>query len=288
MLPALISEESSPVPQMFRPLLPALVSTLGCLALALGLAACKPPVYPACKKDKHCKAELGEKCIDKQCQECAKDEECAGKGAGFVCKEFHCQDPAAAGKPPGGGEIGDPCTSQPECTGGWACTEGKCAMCTDNAQCGPSTCNLDTGRCSDTGQCQTDDQCEMDEICDGNTCVFSGAGAGSTGPCGLDAVYFGFDAESVGDKQAEQLKALAACITQQNKSVILEAHADNVGTEEYNILLTDRRGNAVKKILVDNGAPPALLQVISKGDLMAQGATEDQRSKERRVQFVWP
>ena len=222
------------------------------------------------------------------CQECAKDEECAGKGAGFVCKEFHCQDPAAAGKPPGGGEIGDPCASQPECTGGWACTEGKCAMCTDNAQCGASTCNLDTGRCSDTGQCQTDDQCEMDEICDGNTCVFSGAGAGSTGPCGLDAVYFGFDAESVGDKQAEQLKALAACITQQNKNVILEAHADDVGTEEYNILLTDRRGNAVKKILVDNGAPPALLQVISKGDLEAQGASEDQRSKERRVQFVWP
>lgn len=272
---------------MLRPLLPALVSTLGLLALASGLTACKPE-YPACRKDKHCKAELGEKCVDKVCQECKTDAECAGKGAGFVCKEFHCQDPSLTGDKQGGGEIGDPCTSQATCTGGWACTEGKCAMCTDDAQCSPSTCNTETGRCSNTGQCQTDDQCQMDEICDGGTCVFSGTTGGSTGPCGLEAVYFGFDADSVGDKQAEQLKALAACIVQQNKKVVLEADADGVGTEEYNILLTERRGTAVKKFLLDNGVPETLLEVISKGDLEAQGATEEQRHKERRVQFLWP
>jgi len=274
--------------KMFRPVLPALVSTLGGLAFAFGLAGCKPPPYPECKKDKHCKAELGEKCVEKKCQECATNAECTAKGANFVCHELHCKDPATIPKTGGGGEIGDPCASQPDCTGGWACAEGKCAMCTDDAQCSGSPCNLTTGRCSDTGQCQTDDQCGMDEICDGNTCVFSGVEGAAAGPCGLDAVYFGFDAESPGDKQTEELKTLAACIVQQNKNVILEAHADNVGTEEYNILLTDRRGNAVKKILVDNGVPDALLQVISKGDLEAQGANEDQRSKERRVQFKWP
>jgi peptidoglycan-associated lipoprotein len=272
---------------MLRPLVvPALVSTLGCLALAFGLTGCKAPTYPACKKDKHCKAELGEKCVEGSCQECKTDAECAPKGPGLVCQEFHCKTPAAKG--PGGGEIGDPCAAQPDCTGGWACSEGKCAMCTDDAQCSPSTCNKDTGRCSNTGQCQLDSECPMDEICDGGTCVFSGAGGDTTGPCGLDAVYFGFDADNVGDKQSEQLKALATCIAQQNKNVILEAHADNVGTEEYNIQLADRRGSAVKKFLVDNGAPEPLLQVISKGDLEAQGASEDQRSKERRVQFVWP
>lgn len=275
----------SPMP---RPQRSALVSTLGLLALAFGLSACKPPVYPACKKDKHCKADLKEKCVEGNCQECTANEECAAKTPGFVCHEFHCKDPATIGKTPaGGGEIGDPCAAQPDCTGGWACTDGKCAMCTEDAQCPASKCNLETGRCSDTGQCQTDDQCGMDEICDGNTCVFSGV-EGGTGPCGLEAVYFGFDAEGVGDKQTEELKTLAACIAQQNKPVVLEAHADNVGTEEYNILLTDRRGAAVKKILVDNGAPEPLLQVISKGDLEAQGANEDQRSKERRVQFKWP
>ncbi len=272
---------------MIRHLLPAIT----CISLAFGLAACKKPEYPACKKDKHCKVDLGEKCVDGSCQNCTTNEDCGDKGAGFVCHEFRCQDPAliTEGGGAGGGEIGDPCASQSDCFGGWACTAGQCATCTDDMQCSPSTCNLDTGRCSNTGQCQTDDQCPMDEICDGGTCVFAGGnGGGGTDPCGLDAVYFGFDADKVGDKQAEDLEALATCMTEQNKNVILEAHADNVGTEEYNILLTERRGGSVKQMLVANGVPEALLQVIAKGDLESQGASEDQRAKERRVQFIWP
>lgn len=268
----------------YRPVLPALVPTLVGLALAFGFSACKFE-YPKCKKDAQCKAELAEKCIDGACQECTKNEECAGKGAGFVCQEFHCKDPNLGKSGSGGGEIGDPCASQIDCTGGWACNDGKCAMCTDDAQCSPSTCNLETGRCSDTGQCKADSECATEEICDGGTCVFSGAGGAGT--CGVDAVYFGFDGISVGDKQLEKLKALATCIAQQNKPVTLEAHADSVGTEEYNIMLTDRRGGEVKKILVENGAPDALLQVVSKGDLEAKAANEGERSKERRVQFVW-
>ena len=198
-------------------------------------------------------------------------------------------DPATIGKDggAGGGEIGDPCTSQGDCTGGWACTEGKCAECSDDTQCSPSTCNKETGRCSNTGQCQTDDECAMDEICDGGTCVFSGGGGDVGGPCGVDAVFFGFDDDTVGDKQLEDLKKLATCIAEQKKPVTLEAHADNVGTEEYNILLTDRRGGSVKKQLVELGAPEELLTVVSKGDLESTGASEAERSKERRVEFIF-
>lgn len=261
------------------------------LVMVLPLGGCKPE-YPKCKKDKHCKVDLGEKCVDGSCQNCATDADCVGKGNGFVCHEFRCQDPALITEGgAGGGEIGDPCTSQPDCTGGWACTEGKCAQCTDDIQCSPSTCNLDTGRCSNTGQCQTDDQCKMDEICDGGTCVFSGPGGSGGdvgGPCGLDAVYFGFDSDTVGDKQGADLKALATCIAEQGRNVILEAHADNVGTEEYNILLTERRGKSVKDMLINNGAPENLLQVVAKGDLEAQGTSEADRAKERNVTFVWP
>ena len=65
---------------MLRTLLPALAPMLGCLALAFGLAACKKPEYPACKKDKHCKVDLGEKCVDGSCQNCTKNEDCADKG----------------------------------------------------------------------------------------------------------------------------------------------------------------------------------------------------------------
>jgi len=66
----------------------------------------------------------------------------------------------------------------------------------------------------------------------------------------------------------DQLKGLAECFKTQNKLVYLEAHADSRGTEEYNIMLTDRRGNGVKKFLEDLGVTAANMQVVSKGDLV--------------------
>jgi peptidoglycan-associated lipoprotein len=130
----------------------------------------------------------------------------------------------------------------------------------------------------------------MDEICDGSTCVFSGPDPDpGAGPCGLSAVYFGFDNDTVGADQASELEALAKCIADNGKQVILEAHADDVGTEEYNILLTERRGVNVKNFLVEKGAPAELLQVVAKGDLEASATGDERdRSKDRRVQFVWP
>lgn len=261
------------------------------LGLGLTLSACKKPQYPACKKDKHCKVDLGEKCVDGSCQNCTTDADCAGKGAASVCHEFRCQDPTQidqAGGAGGGSELGGPCTQTLDCVGGYVCTAGACSQCSDDIECSPSTCNFDTGRCAAGGQCQTDDQCPMDEICDGGMCIFSGTGPTGTGPCGLEAVYFAFDSDKLTPKSEEELKGLASCIAENNQQVYLEAHADNVGTEEYNILLTEKRGNGVKAFLTDNGAPAELLQVIAKGNLEASGATESERSKDRRVQFVWP
>ena len=77
---------------------------LSALALALTLpsAGCKPPEYPECKKDKHCKQDLGEKCVDGKCQNCVEDADCAGKGPNgedWTCFELRCVDPAEV---PGG------------------------------------------------------------------------------------------------------------------------------------------------------------------------------------------
>jgi peptidoglycan-associated lipoprotein len=206
-----------------------------------------------------------------------------------VCHEFRCQDPSqidAGGG--GGGELGDPCTARSDCAGGFACTAGTCSQCTADAECAPSTCNLDTGRCSAEGQCTTDDECPMDEICDGGMCIFSGSSDPGGGPCGLDAVFFAFDSDKLTPKSQQELEGLASCIGEQGRQVFLEAHADNVGTEEYNILLTERRGASVKSALVGAGAPEDLLQVIAKGNLEASGTTESERAKDRRVQFIWP
>ena len=128
----------------------------------------------------------------------------------------------------------------------------------------------------------------MDEICDGGMCVFSGIPeGGGNNPCGIDAIYFGFDSPKLTPETEENLKSAAQCIADQGRLVYLESHADPRGTEEYNILLTDRRGQAVKKFLQDLGVPPENMQVISKGSLEARGTDEQSYADDRRVEFVW-
>lgn len=281
---------------MLSRLTPPLLA-LGALSVAL-LAGCKAPEYPLCKKDKHCKEELGETCIEGTCQNCKTDAECTDKAPNTKCHEFRCQDPSQIqGGEVGADGLGAPCVQSAECMGGLVCKAGACSACTEDFDCSPGTCNLGTGRCdaggnmAGGGSCTTDDQCAMDEICDAGMCVFSGDyGGGPDGqvasPCGVDAVFFGFDSPQLTPETQNTLKGLAQCMQDSANNWILEAHADSRGTEEYNILLTDRRGQGVADFLVNLGVPAEKMQVISKGSLEATGTDEGSMSKDRRVQFI--
>jgi peptidoglycan-associated lipoprotein len=273
-------------------------SLLGLVAtglMAMSLSACKKPEYPACKRNKHCNQEMGEKCVDGQCQNCVENSECAGKGPegmDYVCSDYRCVDPAEAAGAGGAGQ-GSPCTSSLDCTGGLVCKAGACDFCADDMDCPTGTCDLGTGLCSDgmpgsPGSCSVDDDCAIDEICDGGMCIFSGDYQGDGEVlCELQAVFFGFDSPKLTPETEAKLQAAAECIATQGRLVYLEAHADPRGTEEYNILLTDRRGQGVKSFLVNLGVPPENMQVISKGSLEARGSDEASYADDRRVEFIW-
>jgi peptidoglycan-associated lipoprotein len=270
----------------FTPLLASAVLFL------LPSTGCKKPEYPACKKDKHCDSELNETCVDGNCQNCKADADCEAISAdlaGFVCHEFRCTDPTAL--PPAGsgtGDQGDPCTQITDCVGGLTCKAGSCDFCTEDTDCGSSTCNLESGRCGPEGQCSIDDDCAMDEICDGGMCIFSGDyGGDGEVLCDLEAIFFAFDSDVLTPTAQEKMQAAAACMAEQGRNVILEAHADNLGTEEYNILLTDKRGTAVKNAFTEYGVPAETMTVVSKGALEAMGSDEASRAKDRRVQLMW-
>mgnify|MGYP003949035617 FL=1 len=127
------------------------------------------------------------------------------------------------------------------------------------------------------------------EICDGGMCIFSGDyGGDGEMVCNLKAVFFGFDSPQLTPETQTDLKAAADCIKNEGRLVYLEAHADGRGTEEYNILLTDKRGQGVKSFLQNLGVPPENMQVISKGSLEATGSDEAGYAQDRRVEFVWP
>lgn len=54
-------------------------------------------------------------------------------------------------------------------------------------------------------------------------------------------------------------------LTNTDYSVVVEGHADEQGTREYNLALGARRANAVQEFLVSRGVSPARVRTVSFG-----------------------
>ncbi|MEW5972631.1 MAG: OmpA family protein, partial [Pseudomonadota bacterium] len=64
-------------------------------------------------------------------------------------------------------------------------------------------------------------------------------------------VYFDYDSFAVGEKYRVMLREHAAFLAGNPKrQVTVEAHADERGSNEYNVALSEKRGNAVRDMLV--------------------------------------
>ena len=65
-------------------------------------------------------------------------------------------------------------------------------------------------------------------------------------------------------------------------------HTDNVGKDAFNLDLSMRRANSVKKYLISQGVTESMITAEGKGETMpiASNDTEEGRSKNRRVEFV--
>jgi peptidoglycan-associated lipoprotein len=73
-----------------------------------------------------------------------------------------------------------------------------------------------------------------------------------------------------------------------NLKVIVEGHADEAGSKEYNLALGDRRAGAVKSFLIRQDVRSGRLIAVSYGNEQPidTGSMETARSKNRRVHFV--
>ncbi|HIG36721.1 MAG TPA: peptidoglycan-associated lipoprotein, partial [Oceanospirillaceae bacterium] len=69
--------------------------------------------------------------------------------------------------------------------------------------------------------------------------------------------------------------------------IVLEGHADERGTREYNIALGERRGNAVSRYLVVQGVSVDAIEVVSFGEERPVNAGHDSASwaENRRVEI---
>ena len=104
-----------------------------------------------------------------------------------------------------------------------------------------------------------------------------------------DRVFFDYDSFSLNEESKKVLNTQAEWLRSDlNINVIIEGHADERGTREYNIALGEKRAKSVKDYLVTNGIVANRVKIISYGKERPAffGATEDIFTKNRRAVTV--
>ncbi len=99
-------------------------------------------------------------------------------------------------------------------------------------------------------------------------------------------IYFDFDDSTVKSEHQDLLRAHAWYLSRNAAvQVVVEGHADERGTPEYNLALGERRGNSVKDILISYGVNASQIRVVSYGEEKPEDAahSEDAWSKNRRA-----
>lgn len=103
-------------------------------------------------------------------------------------------------------------------------------------------------------------------------------------------IYFDFDRSSIKPEYMNILNAHAALLANYpNLRVRLEGHADERGSREYNVALSERRGYSVLDYLQIKGVRTTQMDVIGYGEEIpaAFGHNESTWSKNRRVEIKY-
>jgi peptidoglycan-associated lipoprotein len=81
-----------------------------------------------------------------------------------------------------------------------------------------------------------------------------------------DRVLFNVDQSTLTDIGRSTLDGQAQWLmTNSDYQAVIEGHADEQGTREYNLALGARRANAAQEYLVSRGVPASRLRVVSYG-----------------------
>jgi peptidoglycan-associated lipoprotein len=108
-------------------------------------------------------------------------------------------------------------------------------------------------------------------------------GLPQTGP-----LYFEFDSDQLSSESTETLARIAKYLQAEDAArIVIEGHADQRGSSEYNLALGDRRAAVARDYLKRLGVEEARVDVVSYGEEKpaADGSEEEALSKNRRDEF---
>ncbi len=101
-------------------------------------------------------------------------------------------------------------------------------------------------------------------------------------------LFFDLDSADLRPISRPVLREVASKIKELDpKRVIIEGHCSDEGTDEYNLKLSQRRAETVRKFLVAQGVTTALkAEAFGESRPIASNETEEGRERNRRVEFI--
>jgi peptidoglycan-associated lipoprotein len=106
----------------------------------------------------------------------------------------------------------------------------------------------------------------------------------------IKTIYFDYDSSEISDDNVEVIKHHGKYLAlNSDVNMRLEGHTDERGAREYNIALADRRAQAVKKLLLFQGASESQITIISYGEEKPAAFGHDEASWKlnRRAELVY-
>ena len=106
---------------------------------------------------------------------------------------------------------------------------------------------------------------------------------------GEDSIKFDFDKAELKPKERELLSRIAGILlTSSDYTVSVNGHTDDVGTEDYNQKLSERRAEVVHRYLIEAGVPGEIMTVSGWGKTKprVEGTSDAARAKNRRVELA--
>jgi peptidoglycan-associated lipoprotein len=100
-----------------------------------------------------------------------------------------------------------------------------------------------------------------------------------------EPIYFGFDRSDLTAETREKLEAKWAILsTNPTVRIVIEGHADDLGSDEYNLALGQRRAAAAKRYLTQRNIAPDRIEITSFGEERPTclDATDACRERNRR------
>ena len=105
----------------------------------------------------------------------------------------------------------------------------------------------------------------------------------------ISNIEFGYDSSTIKKRGASILDRVYQILEKYGAyNVVIEGHTDDLGTEEYNLTLSEKRALAVRDYLMRRGTSPERLSYVGMGESLPfyPNSDDENRRRNRRVEFL--